>query len=167
LSYDDDLQWHKILLSAIALRMQPKCYLELGLWYAPAMRELAANCVEMHGVDCQHFPEFVPSNATIHSMTTNEFFAGPGKSITPPDLVFVDADHRSKQVLTDLHNVADICADNCIVVMHDTFPGSPEYTVEGHCADSYLVPDMIPWEHVTLPFPPGVTICRMKPKSLV
>jgi hypothetical protein len=167
LSYDDDLQWHKIILSAIAMRMQPKCYLELGLWYAPAMLELAANCAEMHGVDTLGAVFKVPGNATIHKMTTNEFFSGPGRTVTPPDLVFVDADHRSKQVLTDLYNIEDICSDNCIVLMHDTYPGGTEYTVEGHCADSYLVPGMIPWEHVTLPFPPGVTICRMKPKSLV
>jgi len=159
--------WYKVFLGALALRMKPKCYLELGLWHEPALLGLARHCEEMHGVDAEAQPFHVPENATIHTMTTNEFFDGPGKSITPPDLVFVDADHRSKQVLTDLYSVQDICADNCVVVIHDTFPAGPEFTVDGHCSDSYRVPGMIPWERVTLPFPPGVTICRMKPVSLV
>lgn len=167
MSYDDDLQWHKTLLRALALRMKPKCFLELGLWVVPAMMDLPSDCSEMHGVDNATFPKFVPSNATIHAMTTDEFFAGPGKTITPPDLVFVDADHHSPQVMRDLNNVAMIAAENCIVVIHDTYPGGPEFTVDGHCADSYKVPGMLIWEHVTLPFPPGVTICRMHPRSLV
>ena len=167
MNYDEALQWHKTLLSAISLMMQPKCFLELGLWYAPAMRDLALNCKEMHGVDSQHYPDFVPSNATIHKMTTDEFFAGPGKTVTPPDLVFVDADHRSSQVMRDLENIAMIAAENCVVAIHDTYPSGPEFTVEGHCADSYKVPDMLIWEHVTLPFPPGLTLCRMHPRSRV
>jgi hypothetical protein len=128
------------------------------------MRDLASNCIEMHGVDSGTLPEFIPSNATIHAMTTDDFFAGPGKSITSPDLIFVDADHHSEQVLKDLAGVEKICADNAIVVLHDTYPSGPDYTVDVHCSDSYKVPGLIPWEHVTLPFPPGVTICRMKPK---
>lgn len=167
MNYASDHDWHRSFLANLARRMKPQCYVELGLGDNPAIVQVSEFCNEAYGVDKTRGSHEVSPNAIIIVMTTDEFFDGPGKTITPPDLVFIDADHRKEQVLKDLANVAAICADNCVVVLHDTFPESAMYTDPGYCADSYKVPDEIPWEHVTLPVPPGLTICRLKARSLV
>ena len=164
--YDEDGNWHKSLLATIASRMKPKCFIELGLWKEPALLDVAQHCESVHGVDPMGPAYDVPSNATIHAMTTDEFFDGPAKELIP-DLVFVDADHRSHQVMKDLDNISMIAAENCIVVIHDTYPPNADHTADGFCSDSYKVPKLLMWENVTLPFPPGVTIVRMHPRSLV
>jgi hypothetical protein len=165
-NYENDHVWHHTLLLTLAQRIRPKCYLELGLWLQPVITDVAQYCEVCYGVDRDIMPDVVPPNATFIRLSTDEFFALVGKTIPPPDLVFVDADHRKDQVLTDLKNIEEICAENCIVVLHDTFPSGPEYTTDADCSDSYKVPDLMKWEHVTLPTPPGITICRMKPRGL-
>ena len=158
--------WHRTLICAIAGAMRPSCYLELGLGGEPTLTSVADLCVVAYGVD-HNEPKFpVPANATIFTMSTDEFFDARAKTIPPPELVFVDADHRSAQVLKDLKHIEEICAPNCVVVCHDTYPENTGYTVAEHCADSYKVPDMIPWKHVTIPRHPGATILRMKPSGL-
>lgn len=165
MNYETDSTWHRTLLTQLAERMRPACYLELGLWHEPAMLQVAQYAETCYGVDSETFPEKAPDNCIIVRMTTDEFFERV--TIPRPELVFVDASHDSEQVLKDLENISRICADNCIVVIHDTFPENREYTDDGYCSDSYKVPDLIPWECVTLPLPPGITICRMRPRSLV
>lgn len=165
--YPSDGEWHKLLIEVIAARMRPECFLELGLAGNPTLLNVARYCKSLHGVDIAQPATFViPSSAKIHMMSTDDFFAGPGKSLRP-DLVLVDADHRSAQVRKDLEGVARIAAENCVVLIHDTFPESHQFVADGYCSDSYKVPGEMSWEHVTLPCPPGVTICRMRPRSLV
>ncbi len=153
--------WHRDILIALARSMSPKCYLELGLGTTPVLPDLAQHCVATYGVDKSDACGQMPGNASVFAMSTDEFFAGPPR-IPPPDLVFVDAYHRSEQVLRDLEGIEKICAPDCIVVIHDTFPDKG-YEAEHHCADSYLVPGIIQWEHVTIPRHPGATILHMKP----
>ena len=162
-----DENWHKQFLSTLASVQRPGCYLELGLSTSPALLTLSGFCLSVHGVDPAGIQFDVPTNATIHAMTTNEFFAGPAKMIPPPNLVFVDADHRSHQVMRDLEGIASIAAENCIVAIHDTFPPDDLHKEDHYCSDSYRVPKIMIWERVTLPFPPGLTLCRMHPRSLV
>ena len=158
--------WHRTLICAIAGAMRPACYLELGLGSTPTLTSVADLCVAAYGVDINGPLFDVPANATVFSMSTDEFFADHAKTIPPPELVFVDADHGSEQVLKDLANIEKICAANCVVICHDTYPENQGYTVKEHCADSYKVPDLISWEHVTIPRHPGATILRMKPSGL-
>jgi hypothetical protein len=159
--------WHKVLLNALANILRPACFVELGLGSTPALHSVAEFCVATFGVDHSECKFEIPEGCTIFKMSTDEFFAEKAKTIPPPDLVFVDADHRSSQVLVDLQHLAEVCADNCIVVCHDTYPGGENYTQDGHCSDSFRVPDLVPWEHVTIPVHPGATIFRMKPVGRV
>lgn len=161
-----ELRWHQSIFRCIAYRQRPKCFLELGLSDNPVMLQIAPYCTEMVGVD-PGWQSDVPDNATVYKMTTDEFFRDHTHDITRPDLVFVDADHDSEQVVKDLHNVSRIAATNCVVLIHDTFPADFAATAKHESSDSWRVPGKIPWESVTLPFPPGLTIARMNPLLLV
>jgi len=162
-----DHAFHRSLLSVLAARIQPSCFLELGVHQDPALLQVARHCEHVVGVDRSLYLIRWPSNSAFYQMTTDEFFAGPAKEITPPELVFVDACHRKEQVLRDLDGIESICAENCVVVLHDTFPPSAEFTSDNDCSDSYLVPGLARWPSVTLPVPPGITMLRMRPTSLV
>ena len=168
MNYDTTLEWHKALLVLIAQRLQPASYLELGCRTDPAFLHLSAFCKAVTGVDRDQALYTKPSNATIYQMTTDEFFLMFGKTIAPPDLVLIDACHERHQVLRDFENVRAICADNALVVFHDTANNS--YVDPLLCDNSYLAAQDIVergFELVTLPFPPGISICRPKPVSLV
>ena len=166
MNYLDHGDWHKDLLRIMAQRMRPTCFIELGLGGTPSIHSVSEHCGVAYGVDRYKSPCEAPPNRILVEMTTDQFFADVAPGIPPPELVFIDADHSKESVLRDLANVAAICADNCVVVLHDTFPPGINHTAPDFCGDAYLVPGMIEWEHVTLPFPPGVTICRLKPRSL-
>ncbi len=161
-----DHQWHRTLLTTMAARMRPNCFMELGLGTTPAIAAVADYCVNAYGVDTLPH-EGGYQNTKIFQMSTDDFFLNVAHTLEPPDLVFIDADHNAEQVMKDFDNIACICADNCVVVLHDTFPENEAHTSEGYCGDSYLVPPRLLCEAVTLPFPPGITICRLRPKSQV
>ncbi len=160
-----DHNWHRSMLVLIAARMRPRCFVELGLGPDPSVALVGPHCEKAYGVDqAQHFGTY--PNTTLLHMTTDQFFADVAPNIEPPDLVFIDADHSHAQVMKDLKAVAAICADNCLVLLHDTYPESYSQTDPGYCGDSYLVPSLLLCENVTLPFPPGLTLCRLKPRGM-
>ncbi len=159
--------WHRSIVGILASIIRPKSYLELGLGTDPTLTGISTSCGWCYGVDKGGASFPVPANCTVFAMDTDTFFDGPVNSIQPPQLVFVDADHRSRQVLKDLENLSAICDTNCIVVCHDTYPENQNYTADTFCSDSYRVPDLISWEHVTIPIHPGATILRMKPMGRI
>lgn len=171
MKYESDHGFHRAFLGQLAARMKPHCYIELGLGTDPAILNVGEHCFKAYGVDRKVEKFAAPPNSVILEMSTDEFFAAYSDTIEPPELVFIDADHSKDQVLKDLEAVAAIAGDNCIVVLHDTFPENLEQTRPGLCSDSYRVAEYLAasktWEVVTLPIPPGLTICRLNPKSLL
>ncbi len=167
MNYSSDDNFHKVILENIAKRMRPSCFIELGLGESPSILGVSQFCGFAFGVDVGGARCSMPDNAVIYQMTTDQFFETIAASLPAPELVFIDADHRKEQVLKDLNGIRAIAAENCVVVLHDTFPECEMYTQTGFCADSYRVPESLPCEHVTLPVPPGITICRLNATSLV
>ena len=166
MNYGNDFAFHRNLLVLLAQRMRPDCFLELGLAEDPCISVVAEHCHRSYGVDHRALTLASPPNTTIVEMTTDEFFQDYANTIPAPDLVLVDADHSKDQVIKDLSNISKIAADNCLVLVHDTYPMTEAETDAGHCSDSYKVPGLLDWEHVTLPCPPGLTLLRMKPRLL-
>lgn len=167
MNYNSDQNFHRGFLAMLAARMKPRCYIELGLSTDPAILSVGEHCFKAYGVDRKVEKFTIPPNSVILEMTTDQFFASYGPTIEAPELVFIDADHSMEQVLKDMRNVAAIAAENCIVCIHDTFPENEAQTAPGFCGDSYKLIRSLWGEHVTLPFPPGLTIMRARPKSLV
>lgn len=66
------------------------------------------------------------SNAT-HQSTSDEFFS---KSKEVFDLIFIDGDHVSHQVLKDIENSINALADKGTIVMHDCNPSCEEEQID-------------------------------------
>jgi hypothetical protein len=87
------------------------------------------------------------------------------------DMVFIDADHSHEQSYKDFLNVKDMVVPDGFVFFHDTYPCNEELTQAHFCNDCYKTPIAIKenfsdeWEVVTLPFNPGVTICKKARKD--
>lgn len=155
---------HRAILCAIAADMRPACFLELGLGTDPCINVVAQYCVAAFGVDRATDTLTPPENGRLYAMDTDTFFATEASMLPPPDLVFIDADHRLDQVLKDLEGVRKIAAENCVVAIHDTWPRDIAYTSVEHCADSHKVPGHIIEDHMTIPVHPGLTLVHLKPR---
>lgn len=166
---DTNLDYHRELLASFAKRMRPQCYLELGLNQSPALLTLWENCYHCLGVDIHRPTWDVPQNTEVFVMRTNEFFEKHRHRIPPVELAFIDADHDCQQVQTDLLNTVGVMAENGVIVMHDTFPACSDDIARDRSGTAFVTAE---WackelEAITLPFPPGLTIIRVKPTSLL
>lgn len=157
---------HVNLIQWIAGWMKPERYLELGVRDGKCFLEVAPYCNVAIGVDKDNPPFAIPHNCTYEQMYTDEYFEKIKGSDTFFDMVFIDADHSFEQSYKDFLNVKDYVVPNGIVFFHDTYPCSEDLTVHYYCNDCYKTPIEIrknfydEWELVTLPFNPGVTICK-------
>lgn len=57
--------------------------------------------------------------------------------ITPIALAFIDGDHNYLQAKKDFENVWPLVVEHGVVLLHDTYPPSEEYTDENKCGDVY------------------------------
>lgn len=157
---------HINLLSWFAGWIKPERYLELGVRDGRCFTQIAGQCKEAIAVDIVD-PQFpLTRNMSYQKMYTDEYFNTiKGKNIQF-DMVFIDADHSHEQSYQDFINVKDLVIQNGFVFFHDTYPYSEELTAPHYCNDCYKTPIKIKenfsneWELVTLPFNPGVTICK-------
>jgi hypothetical protein len=79
------------------------------------------------------------------------------------DYAFIDADHSSKQVLTDFINIYKYINKGGYIFLHDTYPCSEIFLRSDYCNDCYLSPikirELYPdIEMLTIPINPGLTI---------
>jgi hypothetical protein len=157
---------HINLLHWIAGWIKPERYLELGVRDGRCFTQVAQYCNQAIAVDCAPIPFQLPYNATYEQMYTDEYFEKIKNSGVQFDMVFIDADHSFEQSYKDFLNVKDYVVDNGFVFFHDTYPCNEELTKPEFCNDCYKTPIEIrknfpnEWELVTLPFNPGVTICK-------
>ncbi len=103
-------------------------------------------------------------------------YVGPSDSffkdvpLTPLALVFIDGDHNYAQVKIDFLNAVSRVVDNGYIILHDTYPPSPEYTNENRCGTVYRLRQEIErdprFDCITLPvgcaISVGLTIVRKK-----
>ena len=159
---------HVGLLTFFAKWIKPKHYLELGIRTGTSFIPISKLCEKATGIDviAPTFP-LLP-NMEIRVETTDNYFANLNKN-TVFDMVFIDADHRHKQSLTDFMNVKDLVMEDGFIFLHDTYPIDSSMMVPGGCEDCYRTALWIKqnlasqFEVVTLPFSPGVTIIKKMP----
>ncbi|HEY2636606.1 MAG TPA: class I SAM-dependent methyltransferase [Solirubrobacteraceae bacterium] len=102
-------------------------YLEIGLFRGVTFRAIEA--AEKVGVDPDlQYLEFAPAdagpNATIHEVTSDDYFgqvADPGERF---DVVFLDGLHSFEQTMRDLHNALAFTGPRGIIVVDDVYPSS-------------------------------------------
>jgi predicted O-methyltransferase YrrM len=144
--------------------IRPEHYLELGVRHGGNFVTLAKHCKKAVGVDMIPAEFSLEGNMEYHQKTTDDYF----NSLTDEqfDVVFIDADHSYKQSLKDFLNVKDRVIEDGFIFFHDTYPWDWSMTDRGQCEDVYKTAKYIKqnlideFEIVTLPFNPGVTICK-------
>lgn len=97
-----------------------KRYLEIGVKDGVCFNRV--KCESKTGVDIK--PLIVGKN--IHTMSSDQFFEGPHWDELF-DIIFIDGDHREKQVLTDLSNALSALDERGAIVMHDCNPKMEAY----------------------------------------
>ncbi len=142
-------------------------YLELGVRQGNCFNAVAPLSTEAYAVDTRNYHKHIKQNKNLiwNHMTTSEFLKNhdPKRKF---DLVFIDADHSYKGSLDDFKSVLPLVNDNGIILLHDTYPPSEEFTSSDFCSDTYKTAEYIrnnfdkECEIVTLPFYFGISIVR-------
>jgi len=155
-----DGNFHTEFIVSLARRMQPKVYLELGVYKGKTLCAVAPYCKKAIGVDTQRRCEY---SGLFYQMTTKDFFTNHQETLEELELCFIDADHSFESVKDDFHRVYESLTMNGILILHDTFPENDEYKAPHLCGDTFKMVNYLKdkgIEAVTLPCPPGLTIVR-------
>ena len=169
------------VIPEIAKWLLPEVYIELGIGSCRniiRVENLASPDI-LIGVDIKLRRSLNPSKFKLYEMTTDDFFYKlKTKEITLPnfDMVFIDACHKSEQVLNDFWNVSPFVTEQGVVILHDTYPPSPRFLKDRFCSDSWraavklkeymLENNNCGFEICTLPVPPGYTMIRKANKQI-
>lgn len=109
--------------------LERKSYLELGVSAIHGARAASRT-----GVDVDH--RDVPQGTTFHQMTTDAFFAGPGRDARF-DVIYIDACHDADQVRRDYNHAQERLNPAGIILLHDLFPPDEGHTQRDLCSDAY------------------------------
>lgn len=146
-------------------------YLEYGVRQGDNFARLSEHVSEAYGVDMvvqDGISRFSRGklNTQLYEMRTDEFRDNVLPYMGDMDIVFIDADHSSKSVISDFEGVIFRVNVGGYIVMHDTYPCNEDYLDVGGCYDCYKTPMYIKEKYgdrievLTLPLNPGVTIVR-------
>ena len=166
-----DADFHVDLIVHLASIIRPKCYVELGVYKCETFNRVSKFSECSFAVDVEsRAGSFCKSGSFYHGNTQDflEFFKTQNKKI---DLLFIDADHSAGSVKQEFSSFFPYIADQGLILMHDGFPLNKAHTVPEVCGDSYLTigelsREAVGYEMVTIPFPPGLTICRKRTKQV-
>ena len=161
-----DSSWHIPFITSIAQIIQPKVYVEIGIYQAATLNAVAKHCEHAIGVDINPAAgKFIKAkNAEFLSGSNLELMALCASRNTVIDFAFIDGDHRSEAVMSDFVGVDKFASKNALILFHDTWPENSEDASDGRCSDSYRVPSLLKeltngeWLSVTIPIFPGLTI---------
>lgn len=107
---------HTDVLIKLVELLKPKAYLEIGVQNARTFDRIDAEIKV--GVDPGEQGQSIHPSVT-HPVTSDEFFR---KNRRKFDLIFIDGDHRAKQVQKDLDNALKYLRDGGAIVIHDVYP---------------------------------------------
>ena len=146
-------------------------YLELGVQRGNCFNEIAPLANNAYAVD------IIDSYSLIKHNSNLKWFQGKTldflKNCTIKfDLIFIDADHSYEASLEDFKYSLPLIKENGLILLHDTYPPTEEYTSKSYCYDTYKTAFYIrenfkDIECVTLPMYYGVTIVRNLNRQLL
>lgn len=146
-------------------------YLEYGVRHGDNFARLSESVSEAYGVDMivqEGINRFSKSklNTQLYEMMTDKFRDDILPYMDNMDIIFIDADHSSKSVISDFEGVISKINVGGYIVMHDTYPCNEDYLHAGACNDCYKTPMYIKEKYghlvevLTLPLNPGMTIVK-------
>jgi hypothetical protein len=106
--------------------VEPDRYLEIGVQFGNSLW-LTRDYTAAIGIDPHPMCE-PPPNATIYSLTSDDFFkaTSPATLSQPVDLAFIDGQHLIEYVVRDLANVEEWMRPGGIIAIDDVLPYSPD-----------------------------------------
>lgn len=167
-----DADFHVDLVVHIASILRPKCYVELGVYKGETFNRVSKFADEAFAVDInEKSSEYIKNKQSFYCGTTDsflEYFKKSGKKI---DLLFIDADHSADSVRFEFTEYFPFVTEQGVILMHDGYPLNEKHTDPKICGDGYkaineLSVASLDYEMVTVPFPPGLTICRKRKKQV-
>ena len=169
------VNWHEDFIVHLASILQPAVYVELGLYQCELFNRIVPYAKKLIGIDTEQsagtFMETVSGKSEFFHGSTDDFAKVLAEKDITIDLLFIDANHSKESVMTDFRNYFPHVADQGIILFHDAYPKSNEYTKSGYCGDGWKAIDELArqaagYEMVTIPRHPGVAICRKRTKQL-
>lgn len=168
------VNWHESFIEHLASVLKPKVYVELGLYRCALFNRIIPHADHLIGVDLdaevKNWIAKCDKVEFVHSGTDDYAIALRQRPIAI-DMLFIDADHSSGQVLKDFWNFFPFVSWHGLILLHDTHPKSMEFTQAGHCLDAYKAVEELSrhteeFEIMTIPVHPGLTLCRKRIRQL-
>jgi hypothetical protein len=131
-AYPTNCGGHESLIYELVRRSNCKKYLELGIYDASCIKNIANIVEKAVGVDIQK--KHNNTNFVFIEDTTDNFFE---KNNDTFDIIFIDADHKFESVLKDFNNSLKILNKHGLILIHDTDPMKPYLCEAGYCGNSY------------------------------
>ena len=161
---------HVEFIKYLATWLKPENYLELGVRWGTAFKEIAPMAVKSTAVDVVPCQFQLPNNSIYIQDTTDNFFQKLNQD-EKYDLIFIYADHSHEQSLKDFINAEKFLINDGFIILHDTYPYDLSYISPLYCNDCYKTALYIKnnliknFEIITLPFNPGLTLIKKIPQN--
>lgn len=158
------------LIFELVLLFKPDTYCEIGIKRGYVFNYIAPHVKRAVAVDKAPFRGIRKGDNTLHYQVNSSDFAAEWnkQKDTRIDMLFIDANHRCKNVLLDLGSMHDFVPEHTgLILLHDTYPIKRELLVDSRCSNSWEAAKFIRkelgnlYEIVTLPGPQaGLSIVR-------
>lgn len=164
------LNWHEDFIVHLASIVRPRVYVELGLYQCELFNRVIPYSENLVGVDIDPMAGsfmHVDTKARFVNITTREFAENLRTNPIQIDMLFIDADHSDKAVEEDFESFLPFISPHGLVLLHDGHPSDEEQAQPGYCGTGYMAIDKLSrqtdeYEMMTIPVPPGLTLCRKR-----
>jgi predicted O-methyltransferase YrrM len=167
------LNWHEDFIIHLAQLARPKIYVELGIYKGALFNRMIPYAERLIGVDiAQETVHYIRHSSKVRFINAKSSDFAYELQINPLriNMLFIDANHSKESVLEDFYNFFPFIAPHGIILLHDTHP-APEHLDPRYCDTAYQAVEELAKlntgvEMVTIPVPPGLTICRKRQTQL-
>jgi len=172
--YANNSKWHQGLIIHLASILRPRVYLELGIFKCGLFNRMIPFAEQLIGVDANpeagnHMAR--SSKVRFVATTTSNFAQRLRNEPISIDMIFIDADHSREAVEEDFANFFPFVKPHGLILLHDTHPLDKAATSQERCGDGYQAIEGLSrkseqFEMMTLPWHPGLTLCRKRTAQL-
>lgn len=168
-----DADFHVDFMVHIASVLRPKCYVELGVYQCETFNRVSRFAERSYAVD-------INSDASCYMRAKRaQFFHGTSLEFCDVlksrdekvDMLFIDANHSYDSVMQEFSAFLPLVSEQGMIFLHDSFPLDQSHAAPELCGDAFravmeLAGTAHGYEMVTVPFPPGLTMCRKRSAHL-
>jgi predicted O-methyltransferase YrrM len=167
------LNWHEDFIIHLAKLIRPQIYVELGIYKGALFNRMLPYAEQLIGVDiAPETADYIQQSSKVKfiNATSNDFASELKIKSIPINMLFIDANHSKESVLEDFYNFFPFIVPHGIILLHDTHP-APEHLDPRYCDTAYQAVEELAkftsgFEMITIPVPPGLTICRKRQTQL-